>query len=917
MNRIKPWIIPIFLLSLLSCNNKSNKASSNDFYAYHTSLKNSDKAHERYEDLVVKLGIGQLEFRIDNAYAPIWRVGDKTYVIEDLYPKREKDVKSRYTYVRLLEESDDQIVVHYRHIPVLSGIFESIDEDPLYKGGITNVVHEVFTIKKDYSVIREVKDATGTRYEDWIHPDFGSTQKIQLTANGVEHSNLSEGKAAPIYPRKAFEGNPVIDQNLENTVLSWNFDDGMKPHEDTITESVSGASSYIDGVSTHYTKGISGTALAFDGYYTSVSLTAGKTPEISQSFTITSWVAPDAYPYNNAPIIHQSKDWGNEGFYFGLNPYGHIIFKANGVETKSKSIIDFGKWSFVSVSVNNNKIALSINGKVEATKTLNNPVNFINGPIQIGMNNILDRGSDFVRTNAENIDYYIGFQGLIDEIQVHNNALNEASLADLYNQTKPTDFTSNLPLSTLPGESETGKFGAYYANLTVSNALWDNLWRNVENPDIAVEFDQVKGSVKFWRGTNYASNWISDNNIWMADQSTETWGPHGCSEHMADKQNRQSFARILENSPARAVIHWKYPCVDVGYINNNDETNWSDEYYYIYPDGTAVRKVNFNGRGLPENEDGEDAFAIEEEEDEEAELSEFSIATMEWGEMMGAFMDKYYHPENDTWTEENVGASGPGFQDIQILVTPGVKALDQVGLNAMDVANLNGDVQQLTWELPNKSPFVQIHDASIELVKTKSEYKTFQVFQGGYITPWGEAENSAYTDDPFAGPWNHWPANLLPSDGRYAIGNDRIGHFAIGANDFLPAVGAMSLHGMTNENIESLIPLARSWKLPPAIENVSGAASVTYSKEQKAFMVEASEDNISFEIKASKDQPMVNPAFVISNWDGNINLSINGTFVNGDNIKTGIERDTKGNKCLVVWMKHQANENTTVSISKV
>ncbi|WP_299550594.1 LamG domain-containing protein [Seonamhaeicola sp.] len=903
---------------MLSCNKTKTNLESNDFYAYHTSLKKSDKPHERYEDLIVKLGIGQLEFRIDNAYAPIWRVGDKTFPLEDLYPNREKDDKSRYSYVRLLEESDNQIVVHYRHTPMLSGIFKSIDENPLYKGGITDVVHEVFTINKDYSIIREIKDATGTRYEDWVHPDFGSLQKIQLKPNGIDHSALNQGKLAPIYPRKAFEGNPIIHTSPENVALAIKFDDGMKLHEDNTLESVSGTPCDIEGVSTHYTKGISGTALAFDGYYTSVSLPTDKTPKLSKSFTISAWVAPDAYPYNNAPIIHQSKGWGAEGFYFGLNPYGKIIFKTNGEEVQSKSKIDFGKWSFVSVSVSKTEATLSINGKVEATKSLKTPINFISAPMQIGMNNELDRGSDFVRTNDENIDYYIGFQGLIDEILIQNIALDNKAMATLFNNTKPSNFTSSLALSVLPGQSETGKFGAYYANLTLNNALWDNLWRNVANPDIAVEFDGVKGSVKFWRGTNYASNWISDNNIWMADQSTETWGPHGCSEHMADKQNRQSFARIIENSPARAIIHWKYPCVDVGYINNNDDTNWSDEYYYVYPDGTAVRKVNFNGRGLPEDEESEDTFSYEEEEEEgeEEALSEFSLATMAWGEEMSKYRDKFYHPENDTWNEENIGANGPGFQDVQILVSPGIKALDLVGLNAMDVANLNGEVQKLQWELPNKSPFVQIHDASIELIKTKSEYRTFEVFQGGYITPWGLAENSAYTDDPFAGPWNHWPVNLLPSDGRYAIGNDRIGHFAIGANDFLPAVGAMVLHGMTNQNIETLVPLARSWKLPPSIEHISGASSVTYSKEQKAFLVESTGDSVHFEIMASEKQPVVHPAFVISNWNGNFNIKVNGETIDTNNLKSGIERDTNGNMRLVVWLKYHSDNPVSIDIEK-
>ncbi len=126
--------------------------------------------------------------------------------------------------------------------------------------------------------------------------------------------------------------------------------------------------------------------------------------------------------------------------------------------------------------------------------------------------------------------------------------------------------------------------------------MWDPLWRDFPGAEIVVKFDKNPCSVVYWRGTNYAANWVTDNNRWMADQSSENGGPHGCSEHMADKQVRHSHARIIENTPARVLIHWRYPCVDVSYQTSIPKA-WSDEYHTIYPDGTGVRQVVFNGRG--------------------------------------------------------------------------------------------------------------------------------------------------------------------------------------------------------------------------------------------------------------------------------------------------------------------------------
>ena len=68
----------------------------------------------------------------------------------------------------------------------------------------------------------------------------------------------------------------------------------------------------------------------------------------------------------------------------------------------------------------------------------------------------------------------------------------------------------------------------------------------------------------------------------------------GCQEPMSDKQVLYNHVRLLENTPARAVIHYRFPLVDVNKVKANyvNESGWydvADWYYYIYPDGIAAK----------------------------------------------------------------------------------------------------------------------------------------------------------------------------------------------------------------------------------------------------------------------------------------------------------------------------------------
>jgi len=840
-HRVFPTMVAVVLLCL--------PVTAAGFEAYYTRLDRSLKGDAgKYMDLVVVLGqTNRLEFARANGYLPQWRTADGVHQVGNLFPGKDADPNCYYDYVRLLENGPDRIVVHWRHFKDIATVAKAnADLDPLNPRGITDVVHELFTIHPDGKVEREVRDAADTRYEDWIDPRLATRQSLKLTDRGIEHSPVTPGQKPPFLPRPALTGNPVKERKgLPAPACHWTFDDGMQPHGDKVKESVSGTACELTGLMTRFKKGVSGTALALDGYYSGVSMESKPTSD--DAITVAAWVALDAYPYNTAPLVHHSTGFGKEGWYLGLDAYGHPLVTVGGQTVKAAdTVLPLYQWSHVCATIGNHKIRLYVDGRELAAGDFNAALKTPATPLLLGRNNELERCTDPVRGPQRNLEFIYGIQGLLDEVSVYRQALSAEQVKQAYDALRPADRASDLAKGVLPGELGTAKqFGATYKTLPFSD-VWNPLWRDLPGSEIVVKFDKNPCSVVYWRGSNFAPNWVADNNRWMADQSSENGGKHGCSEHMADKQVRHCHARIIENTPARVLIHWRYPCVDVSYQNLNPRA-WSDEYHTIYPDGTGVRQVVWNGTGGP-----------------------------------------------------------PGFQDIQFLTNPGETALDVMNLQAMTVANLAGDTRELTWGPGKRVPGNPLRDACIEVFNSKSEHKVFAMFQGGYIKPWGDGEHSKYTPDPFAGPWNHWPMHLMPSDGRFAVATDRVTHFALGANDAATKFGSLVLYGFTKQPASRLLPLARSWVRPPEITALSGCLAMSYHKASRDYPLVANKEAMAVRIHASESTPIANLCFTVRNWGhpGAAKLETKGTVAK--DVRQGTIIDTDGTRTMILWVELDA-----------
>ena len=85
-----------------------------------------------------------------------------------------------------------------------------------------------------------------------------------------------------------------------------------------------------------------------------------------------------------------------------------------------------------------------------------------------------------------------------------------------------------------------------------------------------------------------------------------------------------------------------------------------------------------------------------------------------------------------------------------------------------------------------------------------------------------------------------------------------------------------------------------------------------YDYTQRAYEILTTKENVPLEITllASEDSPVVNPVFVIKNWNGqNVQLEINDQKVKrGKDFRYGIEYDVEGNVNLIVWIKVESNK---------
>jgi hypothetical protein len=341
----------------------------------------------------------------------------------------------------------------------------------------------------------------------------------------------------------------------------------------------------------------------------------------------------------------------------------------------------------------------------------------------------------------------------------------------------------------------------------------------------------------------------------MSDQSVEAWGTgkgdtEGCFEHMQDRHCRFSSVRIIENTDARVVIHWRYAPVSA-YNNTwriDPKTGWEcwvDEYYYIYPDATGIRKVS--------------------------------------------------------WKKGSLGYPRQ-FQESLPLLHPGQMKGELLNIDYVHVADYENNIKPVSFvENPKEQPTDWAQKFTIQQYNFKSENKPFICFEPGneMTIRW----NDLKTYDKHVG-CNHFPVGQARCDGRTSKMSDRPSHC-----DSFPISDPIihedserewwnGLYGMTGMSMTDLVSFGRSWAYAPELKVIgNGFASKGYDRSERCYQLENTGGKAAkaeLTLQGSKSSPITNPAIRIKNWNGEkARILVNGKEI--QNCRIGINHELEGN----------------------
>lgn len=642
-----------------------------------------------------------------------------------------------------------------------------------------------------------------------------------------------------------------------------------------------------------YVPGISGNAIKLDGFRTYIRRNPNRPIIPADAFTVESWIALASYPWSWSPVVDCSYPEA-KGFFFGIDQEGHVGFRiaagSSWYQVSTSIKISLREWThIVAVFEANKNITLFINGEEAGSIEIKgNYVPSRYGTLTIGRNNRSQTWKEFQLTTNNS---YFFLDGLLDEIKIYGKAKTGEEIKNEYTA------TTNLPVPALSmrevlptGPAGSGSFGAFYTKLNYYKE-WDELWRVSDVPDLFVRFDESPVQLVFWRGTSFVPCWVTENGIWYLNEWLETWGSDvvSCAEPIMDRHCRYSHVRLIENTEARVVIHWRYALNDAFYdfaaISDDGRGEWCDEFHIIYPDQVGIRKMELH----------------------------------------------YSRPERKhDWVEQIV------------VLPPGKYPDDVIEKDGVSLLNMDGEVHKYSWQNKIAVEMPEPKGANMSYVHLKSEYRPFfiispdpvETVEGTWDSPFFRTYAShmatGYRQDPVPsvyGWWNHWPVAQVPGDGRWVTTPDRPSHFNLTTfvqwkdHDYTDQTRTrIMLQGMTNKDADELVPLANSWLHAPKMKILSEAfTGGTYDQAERAYLVEKSKPGdpqaLKIELEASADSPLLNPAIIIKNWGSQAaTLSINGKSIpQGKDFRQGIRKGPLGED-LIIWIRLERQKPVKVDL---
>jgi len=620
-----------------------------------------------------------------------------------------------------------------------------------------------------------------------------------------------------------------VDLAAHEPVARWPFD---ALTEATTREEVSGQAERIVGFHDPVS-GFDRGAIQLDGYTGYVERERfGR--DLPPTLTIQAWLALESYPWFRSPVFDLRRG-EKDGVLLGVNRAGHLVAALGQPDTWVEvegPLLPLRQWLMLTLVVDGRTARLYVNGQ-PAGEAPSAPAlrSTADHRLTIGRNAILETWPDYqyVATNS-----FAFLDGRLDDVAVYGAALVAGEIRTMYESRGPLPAVKSPPRVFPPNPDGPAEFGACYTRLNYTRQ-WDRLWRVGGFPDVELRFGAHRCRLVFWRGTGFVPCWVTENDIWYANEWMETWGRDvvSCAEPLMDRDCRFSHVRIIENSPARAVVHWRYALVDTEYRfvakDVDGQGEWADEYYIIYPDGIGIRRI--------------DLF--------------------------------YSKPLRKHDWEEALILLPPGRHPDEVIHDPEVT-----------LVNMAGERHDYSWR--NNLP-VEMKDpprANIHVVNLKSRHRPFYMVppdpfesaEGKYDAPFFRSYSAAQASLKYRpasvpsvyGWWNHWPLALVPGDGRWVVHNDQPSHFNLTTftqwKDYRMderVKTRIMLHGMWDKPPQDLVPLARSWLQHPLLELKQGNAR--YEPAERAYVISgAGPGRVEGTLFASDAHPAIGLALVLN-----------------------------------------------------
>ena len=384
---------------------------------------------------------------------------------------------------------------------------------------------------------------------------------------------------------------------------------------------------------------------------------------------------------------------------------------------------------------------------------------------------------------------------------------------------------------------------------------------------------------------------VTENNIHYSNGWTETYDPKASNscEVLWDREAKYARMWIESQNPARIIVRVRAALCDTqGAIAHSDipsgspygKGDWTDEWYYIYPDGTHTRHVRIY-TGLA--------------------AQSLTVTDLGFREI----------PPNVVHE----------FQEEFIFGLPGHMPEDDIDLAPLTLIMMDGRSRTISYK-PYPKDFGEFTKANIKVVNLKSKYRPYII-----AVPYG-IENEPYPpEDDLPHVFQTWPRS---SRRGYSTSLGHIlnwWHYRRTPNTLEQVYLSGMIHAM--DPAAELVPLAWSWIAAPRLHMEGWEPSykvITYDPAQRAYMVPRDDRGPrAFEFTLEADQRracsgtptwIINPAFLVKDWgESDVSLEVNSKpMQQGDDFRLGYEETPTG-KDLIIWLKMKTSEPVAFSLA--